>query len=169
MRVELDRVKSNGAFEHAYAPAELDLDDDQARLTGSPVVVGRVSRSGNEVRVRGKVNARAELDCDRCLTSVIVTVETEFDVAYIPSPDRSLGNGELQADDMRQSVFDGEAIDVDELVREQVLLALPSRALCDEECKGLCPVCGKNRNIDACECGAAEVDPRWTALEKLRD
>jgi uncharacterized protein len=170
MRIELDRLQETGdRFSHRYEPEELVLDEGHARLTEPPEVTGRVQTSGREVRVRGKITARAEVDCDRCLKSVETPVETEFDVSYVPEEDyRSSEAAELQEEDMSLSVFDGETIDVDELVREQLLLALPTRALCTEECKGLCPTCGADLNADAaCGCETKEVDPRWAALKSV--
>ena len=169
MRIELDRLQETGdRFAHRYEPEELVLDEEHARLTGSPEVEGSVRRSGHEVRLRGKITARAEVDCDRCLKSVTVPVETEFDVTYVPEEDyRESEAAELQEEDLSLSVFDGETIDVDELVREQLLLALPSRALCTEECKGLCPTCGTDRNAAACDCETKEVDPRWAGLKAM--
>jgi uncharacterized protein len=67
------------------------------------------------------------------------------------------------------SVFDGEAIDVDEIVREQILLSVPDRALCDENCRGICLMCGTNLNAGSCECKSSEVDPRWAALKNLKN
>src|SRR5215212_8073277 len=164
MRIELDRLQETGdRFAHRYEPEELVLDEEHARLTGPPEVLGRVQTGGHEVRLRGKITARAEVDCDRCLKSVTVPVETEFDVTYVPADDyRESEAAELREEDLGLSVFDGETIDVDELVREQLLLALPTRALCAEECKGLCPVCGADLNAEAaCGCETKEVDPRW--------
>jgi uncharacterized protein len=171
MRIELDKLEGRGGqFAHAYEPKELVLDDEHVRLTRWPEVSGSARRNGQEVRLRGTITARAEVDCDRCLKSVDVPVETDFDVTYVPATDYGAEPeaAELQEDDLSLSVFDGESIDVDELVREQVLLALPTRALCGEDCKGLCPVCGEDRNREACACEPTEVDPRWAALKDLR-
>jgi uncharacterized protein len=169
MRIELGRLQETGdQFAHRYEPEELALDEEHARLTEPPEVKGRVSRGGHEVRVRGELTARAEVDCDRCLKSIAVPVETQFDVTYVPEEDyRASEAAELQEEDLSLSVFDGETIDVDELVREQLLLALPTRALCAEDCKGLCPTCGADRNAAACGCETKEVDPRWAGLKAI--
>ena len=66
------------------------------------------------------------------------------------------------------STYDGDRIDLDEIVREQILLALPTRQLCAEDCKGLCPSCGANLNEKACGCEQQQTDPRWSALEALK-
>src|SRR5215213_1252628 len=75
---------------------------------------------------------------------------------------------ELQAEDLILSAYEGDAVDLDELVREQILLALPSRHLCREDCKGLCQRCGANLNNGPCSCEQGEVDPRWAALADLK-
>jgi uncharacterized protein len=64
-------------------------------------------------------------------------------------------------------VFDGEALDVDEIVKEQILLAVPTRMLCREDCKGICPQCGVDKNTGECNCETKEIDPRWAALKNL--
>ena len=168
MRIELDKLEQAGnRFAHVYEPEEIVLDEEYVRLTSPPEVTGRVERSGQKVRLRGKINTTAEVDCDRCLKSVSVPVETEFDVTYVPEEDYTSSEAaELQEEDLSLSVFDGETIDIDELVREQVLLTLPNRALCGEECKGLCPVCGADRNVNLCDCQSKEIDPRWAGLLK---
>ncbi len=61
----------------------------------------------------------------------------------------------------------GEHVDLDDLVREQILLALPTRQLCRDDCKGLCPTCGANLNQTTCDCSAEEIDPRFAALAQL--
>ena len=169
MRIELSKLEQTGnTFAHVYEPEEIVLDEEHVRLIGPPEVTGRVSRSGHEVRLRGKIVATAEVDCDRCLKSVSVPVETEFDVAYVPSEDYARDEAaELQAEDLSLSVFDGETVDLDELVREQVLLTLPARALCGEDCKGLCPTCGTDRNVNPCDCQSKDTDPRWAALKEV--
>jgi uncharacterized protein len=170
MRIELDKLEEKGgSFAHAYQPDELSLDEENMRLTEAPDVSGRIKRDEHQVRVRGKIRARAEVDCDRCLTPISVPVETAFDVTYVPATEYATEEtAELHEEDMNLSVFDGEAIELDDLVREQVLLALPTRALCRDECQGLCPTCGINKNRDACACESKETDPRWTALKDLR-
>ncbi len=170
MRIELDKLEGKSAgFAYTYEPEELVLDDEHARLTEPPQVAGRINRSGHDVRLAGTITARAEVDCDRCLKQVSVPVEAAFDVTYVPAADYAeVETAELQAEDMGLSVYEDEAIDIDELVREQVLLNLPSRALCTEDCKGLCPVCGANRNEKPCECESENTDPRWKALKDLR-
>jgi uncharacterized protein len=168
MRIELENLGPTSLFEHVYEPEELVLDEEHVRLTEPPEVRGSVKQSGHEVRLTGTIVARAEVDCDRCLKTVALPVETKFDVAYVPAEDYQRSEAaELQEEDLGLSIFDGETIDVDELVREQLLLALPARALCGEDCKGLCPTCGADKNTDPCDCHSREIDPRWAGLKAV--
>ena len=144
MRIEIDSLdSSSGAFTHVYRDNELDLDDERVRLLEPPDISGQVKRKGDGVILNGRLVAKVEVDCDRCLQSVEVPVSSEFTVQYVTEADYGLPHAaELGEADLGLSVFDGDSIDVDELVREQVLLAVPTRALCGEDCKGFCSVCG---------------------------
>jgi len=167
VRIEVENLTEAGEpFAHTYAPGELSLDGEQASLGTEARVAGRASRRGEEVRLRGKIQAHVEVACDRCLAPVAVPMEVEFETAFIPQA-KAAGateNVELHAEDMGLAAFEGDAIDLDELVREQLLLALPSRHLCREECAGLCPTCGADLNAGRCGCEQKETDPRWSAL-----
>jgi uncharacterized protein len=74
---------------------------------------------------------------------------------------------EIAVSDMDQSLVIGGRIDLREVVREQILLALPEQVLCREDCRGLCAKCGGNRNLINCSCDRDEIDPRWAALKNL--
>jgi uncharacterized protein len=170
MRIELDKLGKNGsAFAHAYQPEELAIDEEGVRLVRPPALKARIDRDGDQVRLKGSITAEAEVECDRCLKPIRIPVDAEFDVGYVPVTDYSADETpELHEEDLNVSVFDEEMIDIDDLAREQVLLAMPLRSLCREDCKGLCPVCGINKNVQACQCESTEVDPRWAALKDLR-
>lgn len=167
MRIEVENLKERAEpFSHSYAPGEVELEDDGARLVSNADVEGSASRKGDEVRVRGKIVTEVELLCDRCLAPARAPLEVEFDTRFIPRTVAASDaeNVELLADDLGLAAYEGDSVDVDELVREQILLALPSRNLCREECKGLCPKCGSDLNAGACSCEQGETDPRWAAL-----
>jgi uncharacterized protein len=170
VRIELDSlVGSKGAFQHTYAQGELDFNDERVRLSSSPQVSGTLIRKGNRVLVQGRLAANVEVDCDRCLRSLELAVAAQFNLQYMTQAEYEASQTvELEDVDLTVSVFDGEAIDVDELVCEQILLAVPQRTLCRLDCKGLCANCGSDRNLRECDCQTAETDPRWTALKNLR-
>ena len=88
---------------------------------------------------------------------------------YITGADyESSSTAALSEEELSVSVFDGESIDVDEIVKEQILLAVPARTLCREDCQGMCPECGVDLNTGQCNCAVDEVDPRWAALKDLK-
>lgn len=169
MRVELASLERNGGkFAHDYQPGELELNEERVTLLTPPRVTGRIQQSDSKITVRGEVSAELQLECDRCLQSLAIPVLSTFEVEYV-TPDiyRAGQAAELLDEDLSLSVFEGEAVDIDELVREQLLLALPAQVLCREECKGLCPECGGDRNLTDCKCQEAEIDPRWAGLKEI--
>ena len=170
MRIELDSLAgAKAAFAHVYAPGELEFSDDRVHLSESPEVFGQLVRKGTRLLLQGRLAARGQVDCDRCLRLVDVPVAAQFSLQYVTRVEYESSQAvELEEPDMTVSIFDGEAIDIDEVVREQILLAVPDRTLCREDCKGLCPTCGADRNLKECGCESAELDPRWAALKTLR-
>jgi DUF177 domain-containing protein len=170
MRVELAKLDNNGGnFAHEYTAGEFVLDDDRVVVAGAPRVSGRISRTEHKVVVEGEFAAIAEVECDRCLQPVELPISSDFRLEYVTAETyMSCKTVELAQEDLTLSIFDGEVIDVDDIVREQVLLAIPTQAICQENCKGFCPVCGADRNVTDCNCNATEVDPRWSGLRDLR-
>lgn len=170
MRIELEKLDGGrGVFAHVYQPDELNPVDERVRLSQPAEVKGNVKLGGDEVFVSGHVDTRAQLECDRCLKPVELPVSTDFALEYITGADyESSSAAALSEEEMSVSVFDGDSIDVDELVKEQILLALPARTLCNDGCKGMCPECGIDLNTAECSCAPKEIDPRWAALKNLK-
>jgi uncharacterized protein len=167
MRIEVENLTEAGEpFSHTYGPQEVELDEEGARVTSETAVTGRARRKGEEVRLRGTIRTEVELSCARCLAPKPTPLEVEFDTSFIPqsAAARETENVELLPENMGLAAFEGDAVDLDELVREQIVLALPTRHLCREDCKGLCPTCGADLNAEQCSCQTGEVDPRWSAL-----
>jgi uncharacterized protein len=172
MRIEVENLKEKPeAFSHSYAPGEVELEDEGARLVSGAAVTGSASRKGEEVRVRGSIKTEVELLCDRCLAPRRAPLEVEFDTRFIPQAAAAgeSDNVELLTEDLGLAAYEGDAVDLDGLVREQILLALPLRNLCREDCKGLCQKCGADLNAGACSCEQKEIDPRWSALADWKD
>ena len=170
MRIVLENLEGGkGDFAHVYQPDELNPVDERVRVTEPVSVKGRVRLSGNEVFVNGHIDTRAQVECDRCLQPVELPVSADFALDYITGSEYESSEGaELTEAEMSVSVFNGEAIDVDEIVKEQVLLAVPTRMLCREDCKGICPECGIDKNTGECQCVTNDIDPRWAALKNLK-
>lgn len=169
MRIELENLEgSKGDFAHVYQPDDLNPVDERVSLIAPAAVNGKVRLSGSQVFVNGHIETRAQVECDRCLKAIELPVDTDFNLEYISDSDyESTEAAELSEDDLLVSVFDGKAIDVDEIVKEQILLAVPTRMLCREDCKGICPECGSDRNTGECNCVTNDIDPRWAALKNL--
>jgi uncharacterized protein len=171
VRIDLDSLKgSSGTFSHTYQENELEFNDERVRLLEPPEISGQIKRTGREVVLTGRLATRAEVDCDRCLKSIEIPVRAEFELRYVNAGDyESIDAAELEESDLALSIFDGQRIDIDEIVREQVLLTVPTRSLCREDCKGFCPVCGGDKNLKECGCQTEEIDPRWAGLKEIAD
>ena len=169
MQIELTGLeKSGGRFEHNYLPDELELNDERVVLAGSPAISGRISIDGHVLKIQGDLQARVQVECDRCLKPIELPVKTDFKLEYgTPQQYCESHAAELTEEELELSVFDGDVVDIDEIVREQLLLAVPIQVLCQADCKGLCANCGINRNIADCNCEDKKIDPRWAELKKL--
>ncbi|HEX8852820.1 MAG TPA: DUF177 domain-containing protein [Pyrinomonadaceae bacterium] len=172
MRIEVETLtEAPLPFAHTYAEGELDLGDEQVRLLGGTRVEGLASRKDERIDVSARLTGQMEADCDRCLAPVALPAEVEFEVSFLPRAveQETPAEREIRADEPDFSFYEDGTVDVDELVREQLLLALPSRFRCGEDCKGLCPHCGVDLNKETCACEHTEIDPRWSALAALKE
>ena len=124
-------------------------------------------RSELDLFFDGSFGAVATATCARCLERFALTLANDFSVVLTPEAPLD-GEIELAASDLRESFYSGTEVDLTRLVYEQVLLALPTRPLCDEKCRGLCPQCGVNRNSGGCSCAVAAGDPRLAVLRRLK-
>ncbi|HEX8089690.1 MAG TPA: DUF177 domain-containing protein [Blastocatellia bacterium] len=169
MKISISKISEDEGLNihHLYPDGEPDLSGGDARLVGRPELDLQATRAGDEVRVVGHLKATVEIACDRCLKPLTMPVDQSFDLLYVP-PAKTSEEKELGDDDLSIAFYQDEAIDVDDLVREQVELALPMARLCGEECRGLCPECGANLNEGDCLCSDERVDPRWGALKELK-
>ena len=170
MRIELEKLEEDGGrFSRTYESDELSLDDAELRLIEPAEIRGRVRRKGEEVELRGELEGKVAATCDRCLQPVEIPVRSEFRERFVPAVSWATEpQHELQEEDLNLAVFDGEAIELDDLVREELLLAMPAHVLCREDCKGLCPVCGIDRNLSSCQCETGATDSRWEGLKELQ-
>ena len=169
MRLELENLEKDGSFAQVYAPEELHFDEQDLRLAEPARAEGHARRKSGEVQVSCTLTTTVETPCARCLKPVLLPIKAEFSERFVTEVSwRAETQHELASEDLSISVFDGETIDLDELVREEIELATPVQVFCREDCKGLCPACGVDRNLKSCECGAQEIDSRWEKLKDLR-
>jgi uncharacterized protein len=121
-----------------------------------------------DIRLRGTYTGTYEVSCARCLEPVEHTLRGQFDLLFRPlgadsgTQERSISTSETEI-----GYYQDGGLALEDVLREQVLLSLPARSLCGEDCKGLCPRCGHNLNSESCTCVTTSVDPRWSALSDL--
>lgn len=171
MKIQVSQIREDEGLRvrHLYPKGEPGLVGDDAHISGLTSLELVATRDGDQVKLVGQVKADVQIECDRCLAPVAVTVDQSFDLLYIPaSASRAPEEGELADDDLSAAPYEGDLIDLDDVVREQVELAIPMARLCSEECKGLCPECGVNLNEGDCGCSIEQIDPRWAALKLLK-
>ena len=168
-----DLSRFRGGTEHlerGFEPSALARDDDDFQIVSPVELVVSVHKDATKVRLAGTVKATLQLECSRCLDSFLVPVHAKVDTLFLPLVENTgEGEREVKEDDLGVAYYQDDVIDLAEVMREQFYLALPMKPLCREDCRGLCPICGKNRNRETCACQHEWVDPRLEPLRKLRD
>jgi uncharacterized protein len=121
-----------------------------------------------DIRLRAKIVGDFEVLCARCLDPLRQHVEQRFDLIFRPAgADSEMAERSISEAETEIGYYETSGLLLEDAVREQVLLSLPDRSLCREDCKGLCLHCGANLNETSCSCGEENVDPRWAALKGL--
>jgi uncharacterized protein len=164
-------------FDLELAPGEVDFGEEAAQegqlLTSGLAEVLHEHRGPKDIvadiRLRGKLSGTFRIPCARCVEPVDKALDTEFDLIFRPADaDSESSERAITASETESGYYQKDGLLLEVVLREQVLLALPARTLCKEDCKGLCPRCGENRNVTACNCDEGPSDPRWQALAGLR-
>jgi uncharacterized protein len=170
MLIELAAVGTRPKnIDEVFAPGKIDLAGEPIEQVSDILLQGVLRRRALGVELAGNLRGEFRLTCPRCLKSVEHKVDQGFRAVFV-GPDEDFEGSEVELDDesLDQSVVESGNVDLNEVVREQLLLAVPERAFCSEDCRGLCPKCGADLNLIDCSCGDDEVDPRWAALSKLK-
>ena len=175
MKFRLEDISREGwVREFAQDPTWLDerLGGDEkwpVRFLGPIRVQLRLSRSGSVVLVSSRVRAELEFRCDRCLDPFSSPLDSEYKASLKPKPKiPSEEEKESKGDDLETEFYEGEEIDLTPLIQDQILLALPPKAVCREDCRGLCQRCGQNLNRGTCQCADQKMDPRLEPLKNFR-
>jgi uncharacterized protein len=147
---------------------EKDPNNQVVGLDGPLNVHVTLSKEGGYYAVTGTLKGAVRVTCDRCLETYAHTVTSRFNLLLAsPSPEAVGNDIALSEEDMSVAFLAGEDLDVDALVREQIYLALPIKFLCQDGCRGLCPVCGTNLNREACMCQVESGHPAFLKLKEL--
>lgn len=170
MKIHLDSVRS-GLFEWeeslAFEPAEIGC--DPASELSAVDVRGRLTEAEPDLWLDLAVEFRVGQPCDRCGKPAVADVRAASRMLVVRRrSSREAGEVELSEEDLGVLEVAGDELDTEPLVAELVQLEMPTRPLCREECRGLCPVCGGDRNERECDCEREVSDPRWSALAELK-
>lgn len=171
MLISVEQILSEEGLHLAGTLAAIEnLDrDDELSVPGPIAFSVRLTRQEDRVELDGWLHTVAQVNCSRCLERAPRTVEREFRLCSRPQEampsERAV---ELDVKDLDVDYYSGDSLDLSAILVEQVLLDLPMKLLCSEECRGLCPRCGANRNRHDCECDPVG-DPRLAPLGELRD
>jgi uncharacterized protein len=158
----------------ALPPGEIETFDPGLRQLSPLDAEGDaelVENTLGEIRVHGKLKVTMEADCDRCLEPAVRPIESDFDLFYRPAPlanPRHPGE-EVEIDEGESEIafYEGDGVHLNDILREHILLSLPMQRICKDDCQGICPICGLNRNTGACNCHVKLGDDRWAALKNL--
>jgi uncharacterized protein len=165
--MELRKVR----FDETYEAGQIDFSgEDLVQLTPLAVkgMAELLAHTDGEVRIQGTYTVEMGSQCDRCLGRANFALNSGFDLFYRPAS--------FIAKDEEVAIDEGEAeigfyedggLETEDILREQILLALPMQRVCSDVCKGICPACGKNRNETECECKLDTHDDRWGPLRKI--
>jgi uncharacterized protein len=170
LALNLSRIRTaSERFERVFDAGVCGTADDPFGIA-APVALGfEVHKDDDRFRLVGTVDTSLELTCSRCLDPYPWPVHGTFDLMYHPSAVASVpGEREIGEGDFSAAFYENEEIDLGQLVREQLYLAVPMKPLCGESCRGLCPACGTNLNRGACACRPGWDDPRLAVLRTLK-
>lgn len=165
--MELRKIR----FDEAFPPGQIDFsgeDMEQATPLEAKGSAELLAHSDGEVRIQGRYTVEMASQCDRCLGSARFPLDARFDLFYRPMKTIArVEEVEIDEGEAEIGFYEGGGLELEDILREQVLLALPMQRVCSEVCKGICPVCGRNRNETECDCHLETGDDRWQALRDL--
>ena len=168
MFIDINKIDEDGlSFEGKLDLSDLNDGAGQAICAAQVRVRGSVERNGETVDLTARLNASVRLSCARCLESFDLPVDREFVLRLVAEEPGPKAAKDPDADDTVFQAPEGRA-DLREIATEQIYLSLPMRSVCREDCKGLCPACGANRNVDECGCPQEPEDPRLAPLRELQ-
>ncbi len=171
MTLILDLTQVRGQNDHVdrrLAPSAFAADEDEFTVVSEVSLSFDIEKDQTRYRLKGSLQAVLELPCSRCLEPMSWPVDTAFDVHYVSALLSVAGaESELGDEDLGTAFYEGDALDLGQLAREQFYLALPMKPLCRVDCQGLCADCGVNRNTAICQCQRRWEDPRLAVLKRV--
>ena len=169
--VQLDLTRYRQPLTHVsktFQPADAGGEGEAYRIVEPVELEFDLHKDKDRFRLEGTVRTVLELPCSRCLEPFRLPVDAAVNLRYLPASDQSSDDEqEVAEEDVDISFYQDDQIDLTGLLREQFYLALPMKPLCRDDCRGLCPQCGVNRNTSTCDCEAGWEDPRLAPLKGL--
>jgi uncharacterized protein len=140
--------------------------DDDVRLIAPLAGAVTLLRTGQDILVNGTLQTIIEKSCGRCLRPFSASVSIELEEIFFPSIDLFTGTHLAPPPDADEAnrINEVHTLDLSEVVRQALLLEIEGVRYCTPDCKGLCPHCGQDRNINPCNCADEVVDMRWSGL-----
>jgi uncharacterized protein len=167
MKIELNRTSEdfNQKLELEESPEALRLKAEGATFEKPVKVELAVSKSQDQIICRGRVTTSVKLECSRCLVEYDQALSSDLDFVV----DLTGNSDEIKSEEEGYFVADPSSgfFEIDDLVREAIILFMPLKPLCSEDCCGLCPTCGIDLNRSKCDCVKEKSDPRWDKLKGL--
>ncbi len=149
----------------SYPPGDLGYRDSSFRQRDALRVQAIAELAGSDIRVRGHLTTRLEAECDRCMAPMELPVDSEFDLYYRPVASIAREEDiEVPEAEMEVGFYSGAGVELRDVVKEQVILALPMKLLCGPDCRGLCARCGANLNVQGCHCEPPRNDSPFARL-----
>ena len=162
-RINISKL-SEGIHEYHFEtkPSNIGLDE---RFSDIINIDAKLDKSVRQILLQVEIQTEGSFFCDRCLENFHQELKTAYSMIYIQGA-RSTVNLN-KGEEIQILDTDMNHIDLDDDVRQYILLTIPQKLLCKEDCQGFCTTCGVNKNIESCTCGAKETDSRWDELKKL--
>lgn len=171
----LKAIPEDGLTIEAELPREWltnipEYSDDQGTHIEGPIRArGHLTREGDNFRLQGEVSADLVTSCCRCGEDMHYPLASKFEIVLIHGREEvSSEERELLAEELSESYFEGEELDLNPYFQEEIALQSPLQPLCRRDCAGLCPMCGANLNAGKCDCRQEEGDPRLAVLKNLK-
>ena len=156
---------SNGRYDYDLEGKASDLEIYEPYI-GNFMTNVVLSKFDNQIILDAETGITANLICDRCANEFQSVIKSNFRNVYLFSV--NIKDSEGEKEDVVFIHPDTDKIDLDKDIRDYAVLAVPMKNLCSEDCKGLCPKCGKNLNEGLCDCNEENIDPRWEPIQKLK-
>ncbi len=173
LRINIATIPEEGLEIRLSLPGESLLtlipNKEECGFTLQPVAIaGTVRKSRQSIFFTGSMKTIMKTSCCRCLEAAVLPVNVDFQYTLLPETETGKEETELQTEDLDVAYYSGEIVDLAPLIAEQIILQIPMKALCQENCRGLCPRCGINLNVGSCNCREAVDDSRLAVLKNFK-